>query len=262
MTMDDIPIWLLFVVTTLLVVAAIEGGYQVGKKARRKSKDEKEAPVGAIVGTVLALLAFILAFTFGIVSDRYDARKALVREQASAIRTAYARSDFLPDQQRQEAKSLYSEYLALVIEASDTDNIDNLPTLLADLHTIQDRLWNMAVENVRGGDNSNATAMYAESINEMSNSLANRIAIAAQARMPTGIWAVLYALVLLGMVAVGYQTAIADSRRTWAMLLMALSFSIVIVMIAALDDTERGYFPVSQRPLTDLQASMDRKVSP
>src|SRR5215204_2256622 len=105
MTMDDIPIWLLFVITTLLVVAAIEGGYQIGKTARRKSEDEKEAPVGAIVGTVLALLAFILAFNFGIVSDRYDDRKALVREQASAIRTSYSRSDFLPEPQRDEAKS-------------------------------------------------------------------------------------------------------------------------------------------------------------
>ena len=75
MNIDDIPIWLLFVLTTLLVVAAIEVGYQVGNRARRRSEEEKESPVGAIVGTVLALLAFILAFTFGIVSDRYDARK-------------------------------------------------------------------------------------------------------------------------------------------------------------------------------------------
>ena len=34
---------------------------------------------------------------------------------------------------------------------------------------------------------------------------------------------------------VGYQTAIAASGRTGAMLLLALSFSMVIVLIAALD---------------------------
>ena len=56
MNMDDIPLWFLFVITTLLVVAAIEVGYQVGNRIRRNSEDEKESPVGAIVGTVLALL--------------------------------------------------------------------------------------------------------------------------------------------------------------------------------------------------------------
>ena len=93
MNMDSFPLWLIFVLTTLLIVAAIEVGYKIGKVRRLRSEDEKESPVGAIVGTVLALLAFMLAFTFGIVSDRYDARKALVREQADAIRTAFAQSE-------------------------------------------------------------------------------------------------------------------------------------------------------------------------
>jgi hypothetical protein len=35
----------------------------------------------------------------------------------------------------------------------------------------------------------------------------------------------------------------------------------VIVLIAALDDPERGYLPVSQRPLIDLQASMNRDAA-
>jgi hypothetical protein len=256
MKMDDIPLWLLFLATTLLIVATIEVGYLFGKTAHRKSEDEKESPVSAIAGTVLALLAFILAFTFGIVSDRYDTRRALVREQANAIRDAYSRSDFLPEPSRDESKVLYNDYIALLVEAGDPDNVDNLPALISDMRTIQTQLWDMAVENVRAGDNSDISAMYVESINEMSNVLATRIVVSVQARMPTGLWVVLYVLIGLGMVAVGYQTAIAGSRRTWAMVLMALSFSIVITLIAALDDPERGYITVSQRPLVDLQSEM------
>jgi hypothetical protein len=86
--------------------------------------------------------------------------------------------------------------------------------------------------------------------------LATRIVVSVQARMPTGLWVVLFVLIGLGMIAVGYQTAIAGSRRTWAMVIMALSFSIVITLIAALDDPERGYITVSQRPLVDLQSEM------
>src|SRR5688572_622313 len=100
MTIDDIPLWLVFLGTVLIVVGTIELGYLLGKAARRRSEDEKEAPVSAIAGTVLALLAFILAFTFGIVANRYDARRELVREQANAISTAYDRTDFLPEPMR------------------------------------------------------------------------------------------------------------------------------------------------------------------
>jgi hypothetical protein len=256
MKMDDIPLWLLFVATILLVVGAIELGYLLGKTARRKSEDEKESPVSAIAGTTLALLAFILAFTFGIVSDRYDSRRALVREQATAIRTAYSRTDFLPEPGRDESKVLFNDYIALIVDAAKPGHLANNPGDLSELHTIQSQLWDIAVANVRAGDNSDISAGYVESLDDMANVLAVRIAVSVQSRLPTGLWIVLYVLIVLGMIAVGYQTAIAGSRRTWAMVIMALSFSIVIVLIAALDDPERGYITISQRPLVDLQSEM------
>jgi hypothetical protein len=256
MNMDDIPLWLLFVATTLLIVAAIEAGYLLGKAARRKSEDEKESPVSAIAGSVLALLAFVLAFTFGIVSNRYDARRELVRDQAVAIRSAYSRSDFLPEPSRDQSKDLFNDYIALIVEAGKPGHLSGNPGLISEMRTIQSQLWDFAVANVRAGDNSDISASYVESLDEMANVLAVRIAVSVQSRIPTQLWLVLYVLVVLGMIAVGYQTAIAGSRRTWAMVVLAFSFSIVIVLIAALDDPERGYITISQRPLVDLQAEM------
>ena len=258
MSIDNFPIWFVFVATTLLVVAAIEVGYVLGKSAHRRKEDEKESPVSAIAGTVLALLAFILAFTFAIVSDRYDSRKALVREEAAAIRTSYTEASFLPDPDRDTARGLYQQYVGILLEASDTDNFDKLPELIAQAQSIQAQLWGMAVAKVQGGDNSDISAMYSESLTEMANVQATRIAVSVQSRIPTGIWVVLYSLVILGMIAVGYQTAIADSRRSWAMVLLAVSFSIVITLIAALDNPEHGYLPVSQQPIIDLQAWMQK----
>jgi len=37
---------------------------------------------------------------------------------------------------------------------------------------------------------------------------------------------------------------------------LALSFSIVIILIAALDDPERGYIAVSQQPLRNVRSGM------
>src|SRR5215204_3406329 len=137
MKMDDIPLWLLFVATILLVVATIEVGYLLGKTAHRKSEDEKESPVSAIAGSVLALLAFVLAFTFGIVSNRYDARRELVRDQAVAIRTAYSRSDFLPEPSRNQAKGLFNDYIALIVEAGKPGHLSGNLVLISEVRTIQ-----------------------------------------------------------------------------------------------------------------------------
>jgi hypothetical protein len=84
-----------------------------------------------------------------------------------------------------------------------------------------------------------------------------RVAIGLQMRIPLAMWLVLYALVILGMMGVGYQTAIAGSRRTWAALILALSFSLVMGLTAEIDRSEGGLISVTQRPLQDLRVWMD-----
>jgi hypothetical protein len=61
----------------------------------------------------------------------------------------------------------------------------------------------LAVGNVRVGDNSDISAKYVESINEMSHVLANRMSVTVESRIPNDAWLALYVLVLLGMASVG-----------------------------------------------------------
>jgi uncharacterized membrane protein SirB2 len=69
------------------------------------------------------------------------------------------------------------------------------------------------------------------------------------------IWLVLYGLVILGMMSIGYHTGIAGSKRSNAGFILALSFAMVIVVIASLD-RPGAYVRVSQQPLADLRAFM------
>jgi hypothetical protein len=262
LNVSDRPLWLVFLGTVFLIVLAIEIGYQVGTAVRRRSEEEKESPVSAITGTVLALLAFMLAFTFGIVSDRYDARKALVREQAITISTSFARTDFLPQPDRDEAQALFRTYMDTLLAAAEPENSDRLPALIAEMNDINGQLWDMGVEHARVAPDSEVLSLYIDSLNSVGDVQALREAIAVQARLPEGIWIALSALIVVAMVAVGYQTAIAKSRRSWVLLLLALSFSIVVTIVAVLDNPESGYLPVSQQPLIDVQASMTEEPSP
>lgn len=259
--MDIIPIWALFIGTIVLVMASIEAGYLLGSVAHRRSPEETESPVSAMAGAILGLTAFILAFTFGIVTDRYDARKGLVREEANAIGTAALRADFLPEPDRDEAKALFKEYLELRVEFAQSRNIEQerVDNLMSETKKIQVRLWDMAVANARKDMNSDVAALYIDSVNQVIDIHALRVALGIQARVPAAIWLVLYALTILGMMGVGYQTGIAGSKRSMARPILALSFALVFLVIAALDRPDTGFIKVTQQPLIDLRDSMESK---
>jgi len=257
MNLDAVPIWVFFAGTVVFVMAFIEVGYRLGNVAHRKSKAEKESPISGVAGAVLGLSAFMLAFTFAIVAERYDARKALVREDAAAIRVAYERADFVPEPDRTEVKQLLRKYLDARLAYADPANAAGrgIAPLLAETERIQRRLWRIAVANAERDMNSDVAALYIESLNDMETVHAARVAIGVRTRVPVGIWAVLYALTSLGMISMGYHAGIAGSRRSKATWIVAVAFGMVIALIASLD-RPTVLVKVSQQPLTDVRAFM------
>lgn len=258
MGIDAIPIWAVFAGTIVVVMVAIEAGYLLGRVMHRRSEDEKESPVSAIAGSILGLAAFMLAFTFGIVSERHDHKKALVRDDAAAIRTAWLRSEFLPEPDRAEAKTLLQHYVDARVTFAEEGTLDpeRVRSFLAETQRIQDRLWHMAVANARQDMNSDVAALYIESLNEVIGIHASRVAVGIQARVPSEIWLALYCITMLGMMGVGYQTSIAGSKRSMARPILALSFALVFALIASLDRPDSGVIKVTQQPLIDLRDSM------
>src|SRR4029450_14126302 len=97
---DAMPLWLVLVLTVIVILLAIEVGFRAGIDRARKSENERQAPIDPMVGSTLGLLAFVLAFTFGMATSRYDARKQLVVDDAIAIRTTDLRAQQLPEPAR------------------------------------------------------------------------------------------------------------------------------------------------------------------
>jgi hypothetical protein len=64
--LDPLPLWAFFLITVAVVLLSIEGGFRLGTYRRGRSEGEDKPPVGEMVAATLALLAFILAFTFGL----------------------------------------------------------------------------------------------------------------------------------------------------------------------------------------------------
>src|SRR4051794_4801383 len=107
---DDLAILGIFVGTSLMVLASAEIGYRWAR-TRQHNRVEKEAPIAAMAAATVGLLAFLLAFTFGIAEDAYHARKVSVVQEASAIRLAYLLSNVAPAAQRTEIQTVLRQYV-------------------------------------------------------------------------------------------------------------------------------------------------------
>jgi hypothetical protein len=255
MTLAWLGVLAYFLGTVAVVMLFHEFGYRLGAGAHRASAEEKEAAVSGVAGAVLGLNAFLLAFTFSTVADRYQDRKALVRDDANAIRVAYVRADFLPPADRAESKRLLKAYLDQRLAFAREGNIGrDLAKLLAENDAMQRRLWRIAVTNAERDMNSDVAALYVESLNDIASVHTNRLAKGVRARVPLLIWIALFGLTVLGMVSMGYQTGLAGSKRSKATSIVAVSFAMVIALVAALDRPD--LVQVSQQPLLDLQAFM------
>jgi hypothetical protein len=81
----------------------IEAGLRLGRYWTKRRKElERQGDIDTLVGSTLALVAFLLVFMIGIATDRYENRRRLVIAEANAIGTTYLRAGYLdePEQQR------------------------------------------------------------------------------------------------------------------------------------------------------------------
>ncbi len=110
---DLIPLWALFLITSVIVLLSIEFGWRLGNYRHQRNKEENNPSISAAVAATMGLLAFLLAFTFSMSASRYDSRKQIIIQEANAIGTTYLRTDLLPEKPRGEARRLLQEYLTL-----------------------------------------------------------------------------------------------------------------------------------------------------
>src|SRR4051795_12182065 len=113
--LDSIPDFLVFVLVFLGMLVAFEIGFRIGEWRARRNPDEKDGPTGTLVGALLALMAFLLAITMGMASDRFDTRRGLVLQEANAIGTTYLRAGYLPAPYGDESRALLRQYVPLRI---------------------------------------------------------------------------------------------------------------------------------------------------
>jgi hypothetical protein len=206
------------------------------------------------VGSLLALLAFLLAFTIGMASSRYDTRRMLVLSEANAIGTTYLRAGYLPEPARTETQDLLRAYVPYRVNVPD---LAQLEAHYASSIAIHGQIWSIAEELARENPDSDVLAIYIESLNEMIDLQNSRLVAGIYARVPE---TVLYMLLIgsaltIGMV--GYNAGLSRKRSLVSAVILIIVMTAVVSLVIDLDRPRDGLLTVSQQPLIDLQASMN-----
>jgi hypothetical protein len=250
--LDRFPLWSLLPLTVGIALLSIETGRRLADHRRKHSAEEEGAPVGGMVGGTLGLLAFMLAFTFSLAASRFEARRQILLQEANAVGTTYLRAGMLSEPMRTDARNLLREYVDVRIEAVQPGKLEQGMAKSEELHQ---RLW--AVATTAADKEKNViTSLFIQALNQVIDLHATRVMAGVRSRVPGIIWIVLYLLLILAMVMLGYQSGLAKSRRSIAVLALVIGFSSVLYLIADLDRPGQGLLQTSQEAMTDLRRSM------
>ncbi len=249
--LDFLPLWALCLATIVVGFLSLEAGYQLGK-LRRRLEPGTESSVGIMGAAALSLLAFTLAFTFALAATHLDARQQFMADEANAIRTTYLRSAFLPEPQRSTFRGILGQYLEAQLEAAQSGKLE-----LVASQRLHDHLWAEAVAAVQNEPSSVLSGLFIESLNDTIALHAKRVQATLRNRIPGIIWATLYFVTSLAMAGIGYHEGLTSLRRSPALVIVVLTFSAVIYLIADLDRPHEGLFNVSQQAMVDLRNLQD-----
>ncbi len=239
----------MYLLFALVALVTYEIGYRVGRWWQERTPDEVQGPSGILVGSLLALMAFLLAVTMGMASDRFDMRRQLVLEEANAIGTVYLRAGFLPQPASDQTRELLRDYAPQRVDTADEAQ---LQVQFARSGEIQDRLWAIAEPLVRESPDSQALALYSSALNDMFDVGEARQTAIEYARVPETVVLLVFAgsALILGMV--GFHAGLTRRRSSVGAVILVIVLGALITLIVDLDRPRRGFLQVSQQPLIDV----------
>src|SRR5262245_48814192 len=207
--------FILFVASLALLVL----GRRIGARRLKADPDGGSAGHAAVETAVFGLLGLLLAFTFSGALKRFDDRRQLIGEGATAIPTAYWHADLLQPSARPQLRDKLKEYLDARLQASHQPRLIEggqevlTSAVVKRSEALQAQIWQMATDPNH--------ALRGESVEQvLLPTLTNMFAVAksrnsvGQRHPPEIIYVMLFGLTLVSALLAGYSIA-ASKRPSW-----------------------------------------------
>jgi hypothetical protein len=248
--LDQFPVPMVFVLFAIVSLLFFEVGYRIGTWWQDRMPGDQEGPTDMLVGSLLALMAFVLAITMGMAADRFDARRGMVLEEANAIGTTYQRAEYLPPPEAERVQELMREYLPNRISSDDTAAVQAAVQRSLEL---QAELRAITAAVAQSGHSPDLVSSFGESVNEIVSISEARVVAGLYARVPETIIVLLLAGSALSLAMVGYSGGLNHRRGILSAIVTIVALGAVTTLVVDLDRPQDGFLTVSQQALLDVQ---------
>lgn len=229
----------------------------IGARLRDRLKLSNDS-VYATTATV-SLLVLLIGFTFSLALNRYDGRRALVVEEASAIHAIWKRLPLEPQPQRDALAVLVQHYadqrlayFAFGIDLDDQMRADEAADAM------MDDMWALIQSTAVTTQQPAIARMMMDSLGR-ADDVAWRREEVARAHIPTLVVNLLVVFSLLTAASIGFSGPSGHRLHLTHLIFFAMTAS-AIMLVLDLDQPRTGLVRVSQRPIIELQAMMQQDV--
>jgi hypothetical protein len=247
--------WVVMLMVSCALLALSEVGFRLGLKFRKRDPEAARGLGGGVPGAVLGLLGLLLSFSFAMAVGRFDARRALVVQEASSIRATWLRTEFIPAPYQGEVRDLLIRYTQLKLDSlhskSDDDEISKTRKEAAEIHK---KLW-LSASAAAAERPTPITATFITALNETINLDSSRNA-ALRNHVPGAVWLLLLMVASCGVWASGYGCGTSGWRSVFNQLAYPILIAGSFTLISDIDRAHKGLVGMSSGPFEELLGSM------
>lgn len=245
----------LAIVLAVIIGLSVLAGTLIGRRLRERPGVRHE-PVGVVQGALLGLVGLLLAFGLTMAVGRYDTRRALVVHEADTIGTTFLRAQLLAEPTRSSSLDVLQEYADAAIDmAEQVPDSAAFDAASARMEDLQRQLWALAGDAVGADATGTAPRLYVETLNEMIDAHADRVA-SVRNRVPSTVLALQVFGCALALGALALYLALLG-RGLFTSLVATVLVFLILFFSFDLDRPHRGFIKVPAAPLVEARASMD-----
>ena len=257
----QIPITLVGVFILALLLAALEIGYRVGFKQRKKWRDADSGGGTVALSSMFAILGLILAFTYASGVSRFEVRKQAVISESNALGTAFLRAGLIAEPGSTELKEELLAYARtrVVTKGVTISNEQRRELLKKTLHA-QAKLWPALEKALEKGKPGVIEASLVAAINDVLDEHAIRLA-AIFDKLPLFVLWMLIFIAAATLLVTGFNAGLSGRISRWRTTALAMVMTGVMLMILDFDRPNDGFILVPDYSLLTVIADMETELS-
>jgi hypothetical protein len=255
--MDSAPTWAVAMTLAVLFVLSLAAGWRLyGLLRGDRADDGRSAGAGYLVAASLGLLSLLISFTLAMSLDRYEIRRRLVVDEASAISTTWLRDQLLAQPFRGRLDGLLRDYVkerrALTSVRTSAGALDAADQRAG---ALQQRIWQETVAALRMPEASILTTAVLQATNAMFD-LPGAQRAPLDAEVPPPVLWTLLAVAVIAAVITGYGLAAGGHRHWVASAGLFTAVALAMTLIFELDQPSSGLIRVPRTPLDRVAQAM------